>query len=150
MAPTPPGPRPSGRFERAWTLREERDAIERLQSDVAGALASHGYGEASTFAVRLALEEALINGFRHGNKGDASKSVTVRCTVDGSLMVLEVQDEGEGFDPGTVPDPTAEENIEIPSGRGIMLMRAYMSSVEYVPPGNCIRITYKRPEGAKA
>ena len=40
MAPTPPGPRPSGRFERAWTLREERDAIERLQSDVAGALTS--------------------------------------------------------------------------------------------------------------
>ncbi len=147
-----PGPTPSHRapFERTWVLREQRDSIESLQADVGRALREFGYGEACTFAVRLALEEALVNGFRHGNKGDASKSVTVRCRVDAGLMQLEVQDEGEGFNPETVPDPTAEENIEIPSGRGIMLMRAYMTSVEYVPPGNCLRITYRREEGARA
>jgi serine/threonine-protein kinase RsbW len=141
-----PGPSPSHRapFERTWVLREQRDSVESLQADVGRALHDFGYGEACTFAVRLALEEALINGFRHGNKGDATKSVTVRCHVDAGLMQLEVQDEGEGFNPETVPDPTAEENIEIPSGRGIMLMRAYMTSVEYVPPGNCLRITYRR------
>lgn len=147
-----PGPTPSHRapFERTWVLREQRDSIETLQADVGRALHEFGYGEACTFAVRLALEEALVNGFRHGNKGDASKSVTVRCHVDAGLMQLEVQDEGEGFNPETVPDPTAEENIEIPSGRGIMLMRAYMTSVEYVPPGNCLRITYRREEGPRA
>lgn len=147
-----PGPTPSHRapFERTWVLREQRDSIEALQADVGRALHEFGYGEACTFAVRLALEEALVNGFRHGNKGDASKSVTVRCRVDAGLMQLEVQDEGEGFNPETVPDPTAEENIEIPSGRGIMLMRAYMTSVEYVPPGNCLRITYRREDGARA
>ena len=147
-----PGPTPSHRapFERTWVLREQRDSIETLQADVGRALHEFGYGEACTFAVRLALEEALVNGFRHGNKGDASKSVTVRCHVDAGLMQLEVQDEGEGFNPETVPDPTAEENIEIPSGRGILLMRAYMTSVEYVPPGNCLRITYRREEGPRA
>ena len=141
-----PGPSPSHRapFERTWVLREQRDSVESLQADVGRALHDFGYGEACTFAVRLALEEALVNGFRHGNKGDTTKSVTVRCHVDAGLMQLEVQDEGEGFNPETVPDPTAEENIEIPSGRGIMLMRAYMTSVEYVPPGNCLRITYRR------
>jgi serine/threonine-protein kinase RsbW len=140
------GPSPSHRapFERTWVLREQRDSVESLQADVGRALHDFGYGEACTFAVRLALEEALVNGFRHGNKGDTTKSVTVRCHVDAGLMQLEVQDEGEGFNPETVPDPTAEENIEIPSGRGIMLMRAYMTSVEYVPPGNCLRITYRR------
>jgi serine/threonine-protein kinase RsbW len=131
-------------------LREQRDSVESLQADVGRALHDFGYGEACTFAVRLALEEALVNGFRHGNKGDATKSVTVRCHVDAGLMQLEVQDEGEGFNPETVPDPTAEENIEIPSGRGIMLMRAYMTSVEYVPPGNCLRITYRRAEDPRA
>jgi serine/threonine-protein kinase RsbW len=147
-----PGPSPSHRapFERTWVLREQRDSVESLQADVGRALHDFGYGEACTFAVRLALEEALINGFRHGNKGDATKSVTVRCHVDAGLMQLEVQDEGEGFNPETVPDPTAEENIEIPSGRGIMLMRAYMTSVEYVPPGNCLRITYRRAEDPRA
>ena len=146
------GPSPSHRapFERTWVLREQRDSVESLQADVGRALHDFGYGEACTFAVRLALEEALINGFRHGNKGDATKSVTVRCHVDAGLMQLEVQDEGEGFNPETVPDPTAEENIEIPSGRGIMLMRAYMTSVEYVPPGNCLRITYRRAEDPRA
>jgi serine/threonine-protein kinase RsbW len=147
-----PGPSPSHRapFERTWVLREQRDSVESLQADVGRALHDFGYGEACTFAVRLALEEALVNGFRHGNKGDATKSVTVRCHVDAGLMQLEVQDEGEGFNPETVPDPTAEENIEIPSGRGIMLMRAYMTSVEYVPPGNCLRITYRRAEDPRA
>jgi serine/threonine-protein kinase RsbW len=146
------GPSPSHRapFERTWVLREQRDSIESLQADVGRALNDFGYGEACTFAVRLALEEALVNGFRHGNKGDTTKSVTVRCHVDAGLMQLEVQDEGEGFNPETVPDPTAEENIEIPSGRGIMLMRAYMTSVEYVPPGNCLRITYRRAEDPRA
>ena len=150
MAHTGPTPSHRAPFERTWVLREERDSIETLQGDVGRALHEFGYGEACAFAVRLALEEALVNGFRHGNKGDASKCVTVRCRVDAGLMQLEVEDEGEGFNPETVPDPTAEENIEIPSGRGIMLMRAYMTSVEYVPPGNCLRITYRREAGPRA
>jgi serine/threonine-protein kinase RsbW len=69
----------------------------------------------------------------------------VRCTLDRGRLEIEVEDQGEGFDPRSVPDPTAEENIEIPSGRGIMLMRAYMTSVEYLPPGNRLRIVYDRP-----
>ena len=138
--------RPVSRFERKWQFREQRESIERLQSDVASALSAAGYGEAAAFAIRLALEEALVNAFRHGNKGDASKQVLVECAIDPASVLIEVQDEGEGFDPGSVPDPTAEENIEIPSGRGIMLMRAYMSSVEYVPPGNRLRIVYERAD----
>lgn len=138
-------PSPAGRFERRWTLREEREAIESLQADVCAALHGAGFPEASVFAVRLALEEALVNGFRHGNRGDASKSVKVWCAIDGGRVELEVEDEGEGFDPTSVPDPTAEENIEIPSGRGIMLMRAYMSEVEFLPPGNRLRIVYAMP-----
>ncbi len=138
--------RPASRFERTWHFREQRESIERLQLDVAAALESAGYGEAAAFAIRLALEEALVNAFRHGNKGDASKCVLVECAIDPASVVIEVQDEGEGFDPGSVPDPTAEENIEIPSGRGIMLMRAYMTSVEYVPPGNRLRIVYERAD----
>ena len=93
----------------------------------------------------LALEEALVNGFRHGNKGQPDKHVTVQCAVDDAGIDLEVIDQGEGFDPTSVPDPTADENIEIPSGRGIMLMRAYMTTVEYLPPGNRLRIVYRKP-----
>jgi serine/threonine-protein kinase RsbW len=144
MAADAPTSHDAGRFERTWVLREQRESIERLQAEVAAALQSGGFGEAASFAIRLALEEALVNGFRHGNKGDPSKSVTVRCVIDSRGAEIEVTDEGEGFDPGSVPDPTAEENIEIPSGRGIMLMRAYMTEVEFLPPGNRLRIAYRR------
>jgi serine/threonine-protein kinase RsbW len=72
----------------------------------------------------------------------------VECKIDPQGVELVVIDEGEGFDPGSVPDPTAEENIDIPSGRGIMLMRAYMSSVEYLHPGNRLRIFYSNPNAA--
>lgn len=136
------------RFERTWVLRDERDALERVQSEVGDALRGHGFDEAAAFAIRLALEEAMINGFRHGNKGSPDKSVTVDCLVDGGGVELVVTDEGEGFDPASVPDPTADENIEIPSGRGIMLMRAYMTSVEYLPPGNRLRIVFRRGAAA--
>ena len=142
--PRQPSPVQGPRFERTWELREQRESIEQVQAAVSGALEAAGYGEAAAFAIRLALEEALVNGFRHGNKGDPDKRVQVDCRIDPSTVVIEVQDEGEGFDPGSVPDPTAEENIEIPSGRGIMLMRAYMTSVEFVPPGNRLRIVYDR------
>ena len=133
------------RFDRTWVLHEERESIERLQSEVGEALHAHHFGEAATFAIRLALEEALVNGFRHGNKGNPDKRVTVKCAIDDAGIELEVIDEGEGFDPSSVPDPTADENIEIPSGRGIMLMRAYMTAVEYLPPGNRLRIAFRKP-----
>jgi serine/threonine-protein kinase RsbW len=146
MATNPQHPAPAGRFERTWELREQRESIERLQSEVSDALQRHGFGDAAAFAIRLALEEALVNGFRHGNRGDPSKTVTVRCAIDDAAAEVDVTDQGEGFDPSSVPDPTAEENIEIPSGRGIMLMRAYMSVVEYVPPGNRLRIVYRKAD----
>ena len=85
-----------GRFERSWVLLEQRDSIEGLQSDVNDALHSCGYGEAASFAIRLALEEALVNGFRHGNKGNPSKHVTVECKIDTQGVELVVIDEGEG------------------------------------------------------
>lgn len=142
--PTPTTHMHAERFKKEWTLLDQRDAIEAVQRAVAEALEERGYGEAAAFAIRLALEEALVNGFRHGNRGDPEKSVTVRCTMDADRVEFEVEDQGEGFDPSSIPDPTAEENIEIPSGRGIMLMRAYMSVVEFVPPGNKLRIVYDR------
>ena len=64
-----------------------------------------------------------MNGFRHGNDGDPSKTVTFDCRIDVDSIEVEVRDQGPGFNPDSVPDPTDEQNLETPSGRGIMLMR---------------------------
>ncbi len=119
-----------------------RPGLEELQEEFAAALRRFGYDEAAAFAIRLAIEEAVVNAHRHGNKGDAAKCVHFRSSISPKQIDIEVIDEGAGFDPGAVPDPTREENLDIPSGRGVMLMHAYMTDVEYIAPGNHLRMSY--------
>ena len=126
-------------------LREMREGLSSVQEQVASALAAHGYDEGACFAIRLALEEAVVNAFRHGNRSDPAKSVRFGARIGAARAAFEVEDQGPGFDPGTIPDPTVDENLEIPSGRGVMLIKAYMSEVEYVKPGNLLRMAYRKP-----
>jgi serine/threonine-protein kinase RsbW len=121
------------------------DEARSAQESVLDAIEQSRYDETSRFAIRLAFEEALTNAFKHGNKFDPRKMVTIECRVDDRQVVIDIADEGEGFDPDSVPDPTEEENLEIPSGRGIVLMRAFMTNVRFEPPGNRVRLTYERP-----
>jgi serine/threonine-protein kinase RsbW len=90
------------------------------------------------FSIRLALEEALINAIKHGNQMDRSKKVKVSYRLLADRFEIAIADEGPGFDPGDVPDPTAIENLERPCGRGLMLMRHYMSEVQYNDLGNAV------------
>lgn len=118
------------------------DDLNAAQREVLNAVEQVLLDKVSRFAVRLALEEAVSNASRHGNSGDPKKKLELRYRVKPGEIVLEVQDEGRGFDPNVVPDPTAEENLEIPSGRGLMLMRAYMSEVSYNDDGNRVTMRY--------
>jgi serine/threonine-protein kinase RsbW len=93
------------------------------------------------FSIKLALEEALINAIKHGNQMDLTKQVRVLYRVAPGFFEVRVFDEGIGFDPGDVPDPTAVENLERPCGRGLMLMRHYMTEVCYSSSGNCVAMT---------
>ena len=118
------------------------DDLNTAQREVLNAVEQVLLDRASRFAVRLALEEAVSNASRHGNSGDPKKKLELRYRVKPGEIVIEVEDEGRGFDPGVVPDPTAEENLEIPSGRGLMLMRAYMSEVSFNEEGNRVTLRY--------
>ena len=123
-----------------------REDIERAEEMLLAAMARHGYPDAARFAVRLALEESLVNAFRHGHKrlpADAPAKVEFAVTRD--TVELAIEDQGPGFKPEDVPDPTLDENIERPTGRGLLLMRAYMARVEYVGRGNRVEMTYQRP-----
>ena len=84
------------------------------------------------------MEEALVNAIKHGNSGDSSKKIRVDYTVTDSEIWIRIEDEGEGFDPESVPDPTSPEFLERPCGRGLMLMRHYMSEIKYEGRGNCV------------
>ena len=105
-----------------------------------------GFTEEATFAVRLALEEALCNAIKHGSCCDPSKPITIRFAVTPEKAVVIVRDEGTGFEPEEIPDPTAPDRLPLPNGRGIMLIRAYMDEVAYRDNGREIYfVKYKRP-----
>jgi serine/threonine-protein kinase RsbW len=131
----------SGRF----VLNNRREEIELAEQSLLRAVEERRYDRTSVFAIRLALEEALNNAFKHGNKGDPRKTVRMECRVDPNIVVIDIEDQGEGFDPDSVPDPTEQENVEIPSGRGLTLMRAFMTEVMIHPPGNRVLMKFVRP-----
>jgi serine/threonine-protein kinase RsbW len=122
-----------------------REVQKRILDDVKG----NGYTPQPTFAIQLALEEALINAVKHGNKFDAAKQVHVECKIDPKQAEIVIQDEGAGFDPGCVPDPTLEENLEKCSGRGILLIGAYMDFVEWTEGGRRLRMIKRNEDGEK-
>jgi len=103
-----------------------------------------GYSEEDIFALRLSLEEALTNAIRHGNGQDPQKKVKIRYRAQPEEVEIYIADEGKGFDPSLVPDPTREDKLECPSGRGIMLMRAYMDLLEYNVRGNEVHLVKQR------
>lgn len=102
------------------------------------------YSSRDVFAMRLSLEEAITNAIRHGNRQDPDKQVHVICRVDTSRIEVIVTDQGDGFDPDAVPDPTLEEFLERPSGRGVMLMRSYLSVCQYSDGGRRITMVRER------
>jgi serine/threonine-protein kinase RsbW len=122
------------------TTAEINSFIGRLLGEMARA----GFGEHDQFGVRLALEEAIINGIKHGNREDPTKFVRIYYAVSPREIVTEVEDQGPGFNPSQVPSPLAPENLERPGGRGVFLMRHYMTMVQYNERGNRVLLCKTR------
>src|SRR5439155_23250329 len=101
------------------------------------------YGEQSAFAIRLALEEGLINAIKHGNKLDPNKTVHVEARVTPRSTQIVIEDQGKGFARSHVPDPCSAENLLKCSGRGILLMEAYMDKVQYSRGGRRVKMVKK-------
>ena len=135
----------------AWTLNQaipsERGAGHRIIEQVLDHLEIQGWSSHDTFSVRLAMEEAIVNAIKHGNRLDSSKQVRIICKMSPHRLWIEVSDEGSGFNPECVPDCTDPDRLEIPSGRGIMLMRNYMNRVEYNDTGNAVVMEKERAHG---
>ena len=124
-------------------------AGQAIQERIVSLLERLRFSDRDIFGMRLALEEALVNAIKHGNGMDPQKSVRVQCRVDARKVRVVIEDEGTGFVPAAVPDPTEEENLEKPCGRGIMLMRAFLTLVEYNDVGNCVVLEKVRETDAQ-
>ena len=120
------------------SLADYQDFIQSILDQ----LAKLGWQKSDIFAVHMALEESISNAIRHGNKEDPAKRVAVECQLGPKRFWVQVTDEGAGFKPSAVPDCRCAERLEVPGGRGLTLMNAYMTHVQYNECGN--RLTMEK------
>jgi len=118
------------------TIPSDAAEARRIQDEIEYLLHARRVNEHDIFSIKLALEEALVNAIKHGNQMDRSKKVRIAYQLLPDRFQVQITDEGPGFDPSDVPDPTAFENLERPCGRGLMLMRHYMTEVAFNERGN--------------
>lgn len=103
------------------------DAAEHAVLDFARKL---GFGDDDLHQITVALREAMVNAIVHGNKYSSEKKVRLSAWQEGAALKMVVQDEGNGFDPAGLPDPLAQENLLKESGRGILLIQAFVDEFQ--------------------
>lgn len=118
----------------------------QVQEDVENALKANQFEEKEVFAIKLALEEAIVNAIKHGNGLDKNKRVYIKYHVCRERFEIHIKDEGPGFNPTDVPDPMDPENLERECGRGLLLMKHYMTEVTFHSPGNAVSMVKLRQE----
>lgn len=117
-------------------LRIVENTIDTLTSDAG--ISQDSYGK-----ILIGTLEAVNNAIVHGNKSDISKVVKVRFVFDSGNLMITVTDEGKGFKPSEIPDPTRPENIEELAGRGVFLMSKLADEIEFNRKGNSVKMTFK-------
>ncbi len=129
------------------TLPSRVEAIDEAATAVAGLVTRLGIAEEDAFGIDMAVREALANAVIHGNKLDETKivEINVKCSLDS--LEISVHDQGQGFNPDTISDPTKEENILKTSGRGVFFMRNFFDEVDWSSSpegGTTVRMIKKR------
>lgn len=127
-------------------LPSQKGAHIESMNEILHLLRQLGWSDRELFGIEMALEESLSNAIRHGNQYDQAKLVHLDCKMSGTRFWLRVEDEGCGFTPEAVPDCTADDKLEECGGRGLLLIQAYMTRVEYSPKGNCVEMEKIRGE----
>jgi serine/threonine-protein kinase RsbW len=140
---------PSPGHSKDVTIASDPVEARRVQEEIEQLLHRFQFCDHDIFGIKLALEEALVNAIKHGNQMDRSKKVHIAYHVLPDRFDVHITDEGRGFDPFDVPDPTIAENLERPSGRGLMLMRYYMNQVTFSAAGNSVRMSKLSRNGKK-
>jgi len=123
---------------------EMLEMVQTVLMHLAGML---GFEEDAAHYMSVAVRESVVNAIKHGNRLDETKRVAIEFTIHPAALEVRVQDQGGGFDPESVPNPIAEENLLKAYGRGIFFMRSFMDEVSYSFPsrgGTVVRMLKKK------
>lgn len=117
------------------------EEIDKSISIILTSMDSYGFPDENIRKMKVALTELLVNAISHGNKKDFSKKVVIGHIVDKKKILISIMDEGKGFDPNSVPDPTTPENLIKNSGRGLFIVKHYVDKIEFNDRGNRVTVT---------
>ena len=122
-------------------FRSETRFIRESSAMILDSLKSLGVDDSRAFEIKLCVEEAVRNAIVHGNKSDPKRQIKFSYWINDDTVNIEIEDEGSGFKPELIKDPTKDENLTRNSGRGVYLIKKLMDNVEYVGSGNKVRIS---------
>jgi len=129
------------------SLPSRIETVAAAAAAVAEFVNRSGVGDEAAFGIDMAVREAVTNAVVHGNRQDESKVVDITLKSSPDAVEISVHDQGPGFNPSDVPDPTAAENILKTSGRGIFFMRSFMDEVDWLirpEGGTTVRMLKRR------
>lgn len=116
-------------------IKNDSHLLKEVSKKLISALKARNVHEDIIFDIHVAFEEALRNAMIHGNKDNPVKKVIIDIEWTDGTVMLTVEDEGDGFDPDSLPDPTLSENLLKERGRGVYLMKHLMDGVTYQNEG---------------
>jgi serine/threonine-protein kinase RsbW len=129
------------------SLPSRIETVATAAAAVAQFIGRYGISDDAAFGIDMAVREAVTNAVLHGNRQDANKTVDIVLKSSPDAVEISVHDQGPGFNPEDVPDPTANENIMKTSGRGIFFMRTFMDEVDWLirpEGGTTVRMLKRR------
>lgn len=134
-------------------LDSKLESVDRGEELVLDAARSLGFDEDEQHRIGIAVRESMVNAVTHGNRFHGRKKVHLRVLVSPNQLTVEIGDEGSGFTTETVPDPLSAENLMRHSGRGLLMMQAFMDEFTVTPRegnGSLVRMVKKRQPGSNA
>jgi serine/threonine-protein kinase RsbW len=129
--------------QRILKFRSEIENLRIVEKTIDDISAEEGISGDIYGKIMVSAMEAVNNAIIHGNRSDKNKEVFVEIKVDGMALIISVEDQGQGFKPNDVPDPTKPENIENISGRGVFLMSRLADRIEFNDKGNRVTMYFK-------
>jgi serine/threonine-protein kinase RsbW len=128
-----------------FTLRTDLDSLAEIESLIDQIRAERDFGDEVAGNLMMAFHEAVTNAIIHGNQLDPSKVVDIKAWFEDDQLVLQVTDQGNGFNPDSLPDPLDENNLLKSGGRGVFLIRQFSDYIEFNDKGNILTIRYDIP-----
>ena len=131
-----------------WQLASTLDSVDWAEAHIKALAKDAGFGEDERHEIGIAVREAMVNAVVHGNHYSTEKKVNLNLDLSETALTMVIEDSGTGLDLAALPDPLAEENMLRPSGRGLLIVRAFMDefTVERrTEGGSRLRLVKNRP-----